>query len=162
MGEWEALAARLGANEIGRGGREIVVEALTHTLANVVVEALFDGLVVYRTSSPVAAIQKIRFCNNSFLLLHWERCASEQKVEPIVQRLFAKANLQRAAAGTSARSVRSFRIYVSKENSTISVDLTLLTGMEKAIAQQLKLTVNRALRSITRHIGTQGFIQCCP
>jgi 23S rRNA G2445 N2-methylase RlmL len=130
------------------GFGEVVVDALTRTLSDVVVEALFDGLVIYRTSAPVSAIQSLRFCNNSFLLLRWEQCASEQKPEQIIQRLFAKANIGRAASVTSARSVRTFRIFVSKENSTIAVDPTVLTALEREIAQQLRLTVNRALPDV--------------
>ena len=127
------------------GFGEVVVDALTRILSDVVVEALFDGLVIYRTSAPVAAIQRLRFCNNSFLLLRWERCANEQKPEQIIQRLFAKANLRRAASVTSASTLRSFRIFVSKENSTIAVEPAVLAALEREITQQLGLRVNRSL-----------------
>ena len=130
------------------GFGEMVSDALKQKLANVVVETLLDGLILYRSTSPVGEVQKLRFANNSFLSLRAETHPAIDKVEAIVRRLFGRADLAPATAVTTAKQVRTFRVIISKENATVAIDPALLAGVEKKIAHQLKLTVRRALPDV--------------
>lgn len=127
------------------GFGEIVKDALALKLPDVKIEALFDGLVLYQTAAPVAAVQKVRFFNNSFLRLSQDRCSSSQAVEGMVKRLFGKAQLKTAVSVVAAQRLRTFRVMVSKENTTVALRPELLAGIEKTLAQQLKLRVHRSL-----------------
>lgn len=127
------------------GFGELVQPALTQALAAVHVETLLDGLVLYRSTSSARAVQQLRFCNNSYLVLHAERCSPAASVESIVQRLFERANLALAAPLLAAHRIRTFRVIVAKENTTVAIPPPLLARLEKTIARQLKLTVRRAL-----------------
>ncbi len=127
------------------GFGEIVQSALVRTLASVRIETLLDGLVLYRSTSAAKAVQQLRFFNNSYLVLHSERCSPTQATESIVQRLFDRAKLANVLPLLAAHRIRTFRIIVAKENTTVSIAPPLLARLEKTIARQLKLTVSRAL-----------------
>jgi 23S rRNA G2445 N2-methylase RlmL len=130
------------------GFGDLIKDIIPRQLPGATIETLLDGLVVYRSSAPDTEIQKLRFFNNSFLVLGQSRCSGQQNVEQHVKRLFDKAQLKPAASVVARKGIRTFRVIVSKENSTVAIAPKLMVGFEKNIARQLKLHVNRSLPDI--------------
>jgi 23S rRNA G2445 N2-methylase RlmL len=130
------------------GFSDLIAEILPRKLPGATIETLYDGLVVYRASTPFSEIPKLRFFNNSFLILGQSQCSGQQNADRLVKRLFAKAQLAPAVSVIARKQVRSFRIVVSRENHTVAIASTLMAGFERTITQQLKLHVNRSLPDI--------------
>lgn len=129
------------------GFQEIIVNALKNTLPDVEIKEILDGLVIYKTSSDVKTIQKLKFLNNSFVLLSHiinRKSSKKQNLEIIVQNLLKRSNFDGIKSITKLRYIKYFRVMVSKENETRSIKPSVLEQVEKKISRELRLKIHRS------------------
>lgn len=130
------------------GFQEIVDKELRKKLPECEIVTLSDGLVIYETSASIKEIQKIRFLNNSFILLSYSKRPTSQSPEAIVSVLLRNADFGGAAEVSRLGFVKYFRVMVSKENQTVSISQILLDQVERTITQRFRLKVHRTLPDI--------------
>ncbi|MFC1727269.1 RsmD family RNA methyltransferase [Patescibacteria group bacterium] len=130
------------------GFEKVVEEALKNTLRNVRVDLLLDGLVVYSTTSSINSIKKLKFINNTFLLIEKFEDLSDQPMDKMMKYALNKINFEKALNISIPRKYRTFRVIASKENQLVSVNKKLLSELEDILSIKLKLKVNRSLPDI--------------
>lgn len=125
------------------GLQDVVKTALVQQLSDVKIDLLLDGLVVYKTERPIQQIKRIRFFNNTFLLLHLFKSVGENAILFMINSILKKPDLitipRWGIAGSSF-----FRIMASKENQTMPIDRTILAKLESFFSHRLNLRVNRS------------------
>ena len=115
-------------------GLDKVVDCwLRGELVDVEVDSLFDGLVVFRTQTSSHQVGKIRFLNNCFILISREKLAGADG-EKAVQMLLADKNLAEKLGRLGAVKGGSFKLVVSFENRTVSVDHNSSAKLERFIS----------------------------
>ena len=68
------------------GFTDVIKENLGKHLKDVQIDLIADGLVVYKTSADIDAIKRLRFLNNSFLLIrHFPKLGSNPIQEMVKQ-----------------------------------------------------------------------------
>jgi len=106
---------------------------------------LLDGLVLYKTSSPISAITEAAFLNNSFYLLEkFEELGRESIPEMIRSVLDVIQSRQFRTVGRFKPHGKTFRVITSRENELVSVKAQLLLGIESSISRLYSLKTNRA------------------
>ena len=129
------------------GVQDYVKTLLEQSLPNVTTLLVLDGLIVYRTDVPTGSIKKLRFLNNSFIVLRMFKTFSGK--DPLHEMVTAIVN------DTSIRSVisthldpgergKSFRIIASHENQLVSLESHLRNAIEKKLSGINHLRVNRS------------------
>jgi len=119
------------------GLSSLIEQLLKENLKNIVIIHLFDGGVIYETSSNVAIIKNLKFVNNSFCILHYFKHASQQSVKNVLQEMLAKKisfNKSLLFQG------REFKLFFSNENQFISVDKELKNEFAALIRKQYHLS----------------------
>ncbi len=119
---------------------EVVAAALERSLQDVESELLLDGLVVYRSTSNVAAVQKLRFCNNSFVCLMSFDGLGRNPMAQISQTLLADGQLLRRAAPHLPRKGQTFRFMASLENQFVPIPQRTRLALERLLTQDRRLT----------------------
>lgn len=130
------------------GFQKIVDEELRKKLPECEIVTLSDGLVIYETTASIKEIQKIRFLNNSFILLSYSKRPIGQNPEAMVSVLLRNADFSGTAEVSRLGFVKYFRVMVSKENQTVSVSQILLDQVERTITQRFRLKIHRTLPDI--------------
>lgn len=112
---------------------KVVDRWLREDLEDVEVDALLDGLVVFRTKTPSHRVGKTRFLNNSFILISRDKLVSADG-EKSIQMLLDDKNLGEKLARLGAVKGGSFKLVVSFENRTVPVDHSLSVKLERFIS----------------------------
>ena len=130
------------------GFGEVIQDAFARNLLHVKIQRMLDGLVVYQTDATFAQVQQLHCFNNNYLLLNSATCKPEEEVAQVIRRVFQGANLEKTFAGIGKKNIRSFRIMVSKENETVSIDQRTRGIVEETISGRLGLRLNRSLADV--------------
>lgn len=130
------------------GFDKVVEKALIDHLNDVQIELLTDGLVIYKTSAKPDEIQRLKFFNNSFVLLRKFEHVSENSIKDILKALVKDNNLEDLIRRSFSKYLK-FRIRASIKNHFVAIDKNLLRNLEEKITQTAKnLTVDRSLPDI--------------
>lgn len=117
---------------------DVVKEQLSKDLDNFHTVHLFDGLIIYESSSNVQAIKKLSYLNNSFLLIEkFDSLPESNPLEYMVKQLHIENANSLQFFGSS------FRLMFYLANQPSSVSKLLLSKIEKKISDQYKLRVDR-------------------
>lgn len=131
------------------GFDEVVSNELAKRLKNVEVLLLTDGLVIYKTSSALDEIKRLKFLNNSFVLIKKFENVSENSLKDILKVLTKDNNLENIARESFSRRNLKFRIRASIKNQFVAIDKNVLRNLEEKITQATKnLIVDRSLPDI--------------
>ena len=115
------------------GLQKPVEKLLQENLGVLKIHLLLDGLVLYETNEDVERIQKLRFLNNTFLVLKkFEKLPSRQKAFDFILQQTSKLNLS-VELKNFLPNAKTFRIIASNENEFVSVDKRLLAQVERKI-----------------------------
>lgn len=115
------------------GLQKPVEKLLKENLGVLKIHLLLDGLVLYETSKDVEKIQKLRFLNNTFLVLKkFEKLPSREKAFDFMLQQASKFNLS-VDLKNFLPDAKTFRIMASDENEFVSVDKKLLAQVESKI-----------------------------
>jgi len=122
-------------------GFEEVIEELIHNyLDNVEIYLLLDGLIVYSTTSSIEKVRKLRFINNSFLLLKFFDKDKHITIEKMIRQVLNEGIILPVRL---PRNWRRFRIITSCENRFVSVNNRLIRDLEETIRENFGLKPNR-------------------
>lgn len=114
------------------GLQKPVEKLLKEKLDVLEIELLLDGSVLYQTDDDVKKIQKLKFLNNTFLVLKkFEKLPNENAFDYMLK-LTSKINLGVELKGFLS-NIKTFRIITSDENKFISVNKKLLAEVEAQI-----------------------------
>ncbi len=121
------------------GLREVVQTAIIKRIPDIKIIKVLDGLVIYQTNIKPDEIKKIRFLNNSFVLLKLVNGSLEQ----LLKQLLIEKNLSREVSNYLPAKRISFRVMTWEENKSAAVNNQTLLSLERKIAND-KLFVNRS------------------
>ena len=116
------------------GMGEVVAEALRHALGDLEIDLLLDGLVVYRSSSSVANVQALRFCNNSFVCLMSFDGLGRDPIAEMVQTVQADGQLLRRLTPFLPGKVKTYQFVASYGNQFVSIPQRSRTGLERLLS----------------------------
>ena len=115
------------------GLQKPVEKLLTENLGVLKIHLLFDGLVLYETNEDVKRIQKLRFLNNTFLVLKkFEKLPKREKAFDYMLQQATKLKLS-VELKNFLPNAKTFRVIASDENEFVSVDKKLLSQVEHKI-----------------------------
>ena len=109
------------------GFGDIVAGELAKRLRGVEIVLLTDGLVIYKTTSSVEEIKKLRFLNNSFVLLKKFDKISEGSIKNILKSLIQDQNLVNIVRQSFPEKNLKFRIRASIKNQFVTSQLVYIT-----------------------------------
>jgi len=139
------------------GFDEVVGQTLIESLRDVKINLLTDGLVIYETTATPDEIKKIKFLNNSFILLRKFNKISPNPTHTIVKTLIKDKSLESSIKKHFSNKKLKFRIRASVENQFIAIDKNLLKSLEERITRSApNLKVNRSLPDIEFLIATRS------
>jgi len=117
------------------GFSEVVGDALKKSLIAVEVGLLLDGLVVYRTATSAREIRKLRFFNNSFVLIKQFGKMPVGSLDSLFRQVVQGAGLEEFLAGYRFEKGTTFRIVLSHENRMVTANRKLLKSLERKIVK---------------------------
>lgn len=118
---------------------DVVKEALRHNFPDIKIISLLDGLVIYQTTSKVDGIRKLRFVNNSYILLLQGRGSIEELISQIMNFKSLDKDIKKLLPGKRI----SFRIMGIAENHPLAINKSQLILLERKLATS-ELFVNRS------------------
>ena len=122
------------------GTGEVVAAALRRSLQHFEVDLLLDGLVVYRSSSTVADVQALRFCNNSFVCLMSFDGLGRNPMAQISQTVLTEGQLLRRVAPYLPRKNLTYRFVASEENRFVPMPQRTRLALEQLLAAESRLS----------------------
>lgn len=122
------------------GMGEVVEAALERSLQDVELDVLLDGLATYRSSSAVADVQALRFCNNSFVCLMSFDGLGRNPISQICQTVLADGQLLRRVAPHLPRKNLTFRFVASQENRFVPIPQRARRALERLLSADRRLT----------------------
>lgn len=115
------------------GLQKPVKQLLKENVSGLKIHLLLDGLVVYQTNENVSNIQKLRFLNNTFLVLKkFDKLPRTEKAFEYMLKSATGLNLD-VALKNFLPNAKTFRIITSNENEFVSADKRLLARVENKI-----------------------------
>jgi len=125
-------------------GTSQLVESQLTKLGNISVAKIYDGLIVFRSSRSWKELQNIRYLNNLFLLLAIKenRRSGKGALDELMNTIARQGVRTSAAFQEIVRGKRSFRVFASVENETVSMSRRLLQGVERRIQKGSGLRLN--------------------
>jgi predicted RNA methylase len=103
------------------GLQDVALRALDEDLGAVERLRIEEGMLIYRTSAPVARVRALPYLNNSFLVLLTIAAKYAGHVDGAMLRsVLHDRELEAALRATAGRGERSFRVFVSSENQLVS------------------------------------------
>lgn len=131
------------------GFDDVVSNELVKRLKDVEVLMLTNGLIIYKTSSSLDEIKKVKFLNNSFVLLKKFDRVSEDSIKSILKSLIQDQNLINILRQTFPGKNLKFRIRASIKNQFVSIDKNLLINLEDKIIRTVRnFKVDRSLPDV--------------
>lgn len=131
------------------GFDEVVKGELVKRLRDIKVVLLTDGLIIYKTTSYLEEIKKLRFLNNSFVLVKKFDKVSESSVNNILKSLIRDQNLVNIVRQSFSGQNLKFRIRASIKNQFVSIDKNVLRNLEEKITRATRnLIIDRSLPDI--------------
>src|SRR5687768_7342180 len=108
------------------GFSDVVKEQLSTVIHDCIIVQIDDGLVIYQTDADVEDVKKLRFFNNSFLLV--DRL---DQVDPnYIFKYLINSDLNLLLEGVNFSKKKTFRLRVVKENTPTKVDNDLMSQLE--------------------------------
>lgn len=139
------------------GFDRVVEKALAKSLKDIQIELLTDGLVIYKTTVTPDEIKKIKFLNNSFVLLKKVDRLSASPTLDMVKILLKDKDVENYIKKYFSERRLKFRIRASVRNQFVAIDKNLQRNLEDKIMQTVPtLTVDRSLPDIELLIATRS------
>jgi tRNA G10 N-methylase Trm11 len=142
------------------GFGDVVSNELAKQLKDIEIGLLADGLIIYKTSSPLEVIKNLKFLNNSFVLLKKFENVSENSVKEIIKELIKNQNVEKIIKENFKIKGLKFRIRASISNQFVTIDKNILRNFEENILKTSNnLIVDRSLPDIEFLISirSEGF-----
>jgi tRNA G10 N-methylase Trm11 len=137
------------ASTFASGFQKVVAKALKEEVTDCKIKHLFDGLIVFDTNIKSEIITRLKFFNNTFLIVDTFKNLNPNK-NPVDQMMTMALKSNRLAKslekiGQYPRKGSSFRIIFSNKNELVSVNKQKRDQIEKIVAQKRRLVIDRVL-----------------
>lgn len=142
------------------GFEKIVEDQISQVLPNAKITLLTDGLVIYQTKNSPEEIKKIKFFNNSFILLKMVNKSSSLTTEILLSFLAADKTVSEKIKQYFSKKPVKFRIRASVKNQFVAINRDFLSNLENKIMQQHKnFKLDRSLPDIELQatVRSEGF-----
>ena len=115
---------------------------IKNNLKDYSIKKLMDGGVLYDTNKTPQEIEKIKFFNNTFLVIQtFENIGGDMPIENMISTANLDNNKNFLSYIKSKKGIKTFRIFSSIENNLISVDKKILGRFENQLEKLTKLKV---------------------
>ena len=121
------------------GMGEVVAAALKRSLAHVQLDLLLDGLAVYRSSSDIADVQSLRFCNNSFVCVFSFDGLGHNPIGNMSRTVLADGQLLGRIAPHLPRKSLTYRFVASHGNQFVSIPQRTRADLERLLSGEKRL-----------------------
>lgn len=119
-----------------------IQDIIKNNLEGCHIKKLMDGGVLYGTDKTPEEIEKIRFFNNSFMVIQtFENIGDEMPIENMINTVNLEENRQFLNYIKSKKRAKTFRIFSSIENSLVAIDKKPLGRLENRLEKLTKLRV---------------------
>ncbi|MFC1790257.1 methyltransferase [Patescibacteria group bacterium] len=125
------------------GLQELVAKVLKKELRQIQVQALSEGLVVFRSPQSFRKIVSLSFFNNSFYCLFWEK--NQFPIEKLIKVFLANSSEAIFLPREILARKKTFRIMASVQSRLVSLPKKLLKKGEDLFSSQWGLAVDRSL-----------------
>lgn len=125
------------------GLHEPVRDALKEQISDISIISLYDGLIIYSTGVGFERIKKLKFLNNTFLVLKLFMDTKNNTIENMIQCATKMNGIEAKLSSIFDNKKYSYRIVTSKENQLVSVNDYILKSMEKRLSRVDGLYLNR-------------------
>ncbi|MFH1522264.1 MAG: RsmD family RNA methyltransferase [Patescibacteria group bacterium] len=126
------------------GFNSLIKESLRQKIRDADIINIFDGLIIYRTSSNLENIKEIRFFNNSFVLLKLFKRTENESLNQLIKKINNDQKLPRLILKNLPAKKCFFRVIISKENRMIPTSRSLISDLEKKFSKITTLKVSRS------------------
>jgi len=117
-------------------------DIIKNNLCGLDVQKLMDGGILYSTDRPPKEIKKIRFFNNSFLVIQtFENLGDASPINKMIASIELEKNKHFLDYINSEIGLRTFRTFLSDKNHLISVDKNVLYRLETELEKITGLKV---------------------
>ncbi len=125
------------------GTSQLIEEQFTK-LGHVSIVKIYDGLIIFRSSRSWKELQNIRYLNNLFFLLaiNENRRNGKSALEELMNTIAKQGVRTSTVLRDIVRGKRSFRVFASVENETVSMNRQLLQRVERHIQKESGLRLN--------------------
>lgn len=125
------------------GFSELIKQSLIHEIKDVQIDLLHDGLVIYKTNTPLEVIKKIRFVNNTFILLKRYPKLGNRPIEEMMKDALKGSDFIADINTSLSKGMAKFRIMATNKNQFVSMDKDLRDKLEKKMQQIKGLILDR-------------------
>lgn len=125
------------------GFSEVVHDALMTSCQDCTIQTIEDGMVIYSSFEKPAIVQKMRFLNNSFVLLAHAKSHPDSGVEKTIGKLLKKVKITTALNYAPISEAHNFGIVISKENEMITIEKSAREVVEQQFSKMLKMPVEK-------------------
>lgn len=141
------------------GFTDIVKESLEKQIKDVQIELITDGLVVYKTNADIETIKRLRFLNNSFLLIRHFPKLGKDPIQEMIRQVVKDSRLVPILRNPLRGKRAKFRVMAMSENQTVKMDNNLRVRLEENISRGNYLSLNRSLPDVEFLFSTrrEGF-----
>jgi len=141
------------------GFTDIVKESLEKQIKDIQIDLIADGLLVYKTNADIETIKRLRFLNNSFLLIRHFPNLGNNPIQDMVKQVAKDSRLTPILRNPLAGKRARFRIMAMSENQAVKMDNNLRLRLEDNIIQGKYLTLDRSLPDVEFLFSTrrEGF-----
>lgn len=119
----------------------VVEKALKNIIHDLEIINISDGVVVYKTETPIEKIKRLAFFNNTFVLIKQFQDLNNDPVERVFKEMLQEYKLEKNLQKYISKKA-SFRI-ITKTDQIVAVDKNLLAKLENKISENKYLSVNR-------------------
>jgi tRNA G10 N-methylase Trm11 len=127
------------------GFQDIVSSLIEQMLKDVEIVSIFDGVILYKTSTAPEKVRNIKIFNNSFMLLGRYQIPVDKTPDYLAKQFLGSSKdiggLTRAEI--SGGRYKTFRVISSHRNQLYSTDRVLLKKAEDKLVKSTSLSVNR-------------------
>ncbi len=119
-----------------------VSDFLKEDISDLVIENIYDGLIIYNTPASTDKIQNLRFINNTFFILKIIR-QKDLSFSELTRQIIKDGKIYDIPKEIT-KGAKNFRIVISKENALTKIDNHYLIKIENYFSVLLKLKIHRA------------------
>lgn len=129
------------------GFSDVIKEVLPKILDDFTIELIKDGLIIYKTSSPIERIKSVPYFNNSFLVIKYFPKLEANPIKQMFKQVLNDPGLENVISKSISKKRTTFRI-IAKDEQMVSVDKNILTNLERKLSRINNLVVDRTLPQI--------------
>jgi len=138
------------------GFTDVVKDNLQKHLKDVQIDLITDGLVIYKTTADIETIKRLRFLNNSFVLIKYFPKLGKNPIQEMVKQVAKDIRLVPIIRNPLMGKKAKFRVMAMSENQAVKMDNDLRIRLEKNISEGKYLSIDRSLPDIEFLFSTRS------